>query len=328
MFPALQHRSALSSAVVAGLVMLATGVGCDADHVFSEWPELTVAQTPDILLDGLDDPTGITEMEGSFVLAERGADTLHWIAGDGIADGLLATGVPGPNQLLAVPGGIVVTSSAPPGIWLVAEAADPESLWSGQADVLDLHFQEGRLWFSVSEGASSPASLRWLALSDSGVGLVSEDLTDPTGLTGTSDSIVVADAGSGELLAFDSTTGVETLLAAPDESPRDVVADQGDLVFTARSERWPGGGWVYGLPEAGGPLDSLSYSPPGIDRVLVAGDYIYWTSAQSITRAPRSGGSYEVLATETRVADFCVTKDRLVWTDPDRGQLLSVPLSQ
>jgi hypothetical protein len=157
---------------------------------------------------------------------------------------------------------------------------------------------------------------------------VSDDLTEPTGLTGTSDSVVVADAGSGELLAFDSTTGVETLLAAPDESPRDVVADQGDLVFTARSERWPGGGWVYGLPEAGGPLDSLSYSPPGIDRVVIAGDYIYWTSAQSITRAPRSGGSYEVLATETRIAGFYVTNDRVLWTDPDRGQLLSVPLSQ
>jgi hypothetical protein len=61
---------------------------------------------------------------------------------------------------------------------------------------------------------------------------------------------------------------------------------------------------------------------------VIAGDYIYWTSAQSITRAPRSGGSYEVLATETRIAGFYVTNDRVLWTDPDRGQLLSVPLSQ
>jgi hypothetical protein len=325
---ALQRSRTLPQIVLAGLVIFATSLGCDDDPVFSEWPELTTAQTPDILLDGLDDPAGITALDGSFVLAERGADTLRWISGDGTADGLLATGVPGPSLILAVPGGILVTSEAPPGIWSVAGAADPESLWSGQADVLDLHVQGGRLWFSVSEGESSSASLRWLDLEDGGDGVVGEDLIEPTGITGTSDSIVVADAGSGELLAFDSTTGVETLLAAPDESPRDVVADQGDLVFTARSERWPGGGWVYGLPEAGGPLDSLSYSPPGIDRVVVAGGYIYWTSAQSITRAPRSGGSYEVLATETRVADFCVTKDRLVWTDPDRGQLLSVPLSQ
>lgn len=327
MLLALHRRGGLPEVVVAGLVMLATSVGCDAEFLVSDWPETPASLEPDILLDGLDDPAGITAMEGSFVVAERGADALHWLSSDGSSYGLLPAGILGPSLLIAVPGGIVVTSSAPPGIWSVAGAAAPQNLWSGEASVLDLHLQGDRLWFSLSEGESSAASLRWLGLGNSESGLVSEDLSEPTGLTATADSVVVADAGSGELLAFDSTTGAETVLAAPDESPRDVVADQGDLFFTARSERWPGGGWVYGLPEGGVVLESLSYSPPGIDRLVVAGDYIYWTSAQSITRAPRSGGSYEVLATETRVADFYVTDDRLLWTDPDRGQLLSVPLS-
>ena len=47
---------------------------------------------------------------------------------------------------------------------------------------------------------------------------------------------------------------------------------------------------------------------------------MYWTSAQSIARAPRDGGTYEVLAAETGVADFLVLDDRLVWTDRVAGR--------
>ena len=136
----------------------------------------------------------------------------------------------------------------------------------------------------------------------------------------------VADAGQGALLSVDPANGTVTTLASPFEDPRDVRWDDGTLYFTARSPNWPGGGWLYSVGDTGGSTSQLSYSPPGIDRIVLTEDSIYWTSTQSITRVAREGGTYEVLATETRVGGFVVQEDRLVWTDRDRGQVLAIPL--
>ena len=85
---------------------------------------------------------------------------------------------------------------------------------------------------------------------------------------------------------------------------------------------------MYALESSGGTLGALSYSPPGLDRLWVDGPHVYWASSQSITRVSREGGTYEMLAAETRVGDFLVQDDWLLWTDRDRGDVLGVLLAE
>jgi hypothetical protein len=301
--------------------------GCEDVFLPEVLPEVPAAAVPEVLLDGLDDPAGLAHFaDGGFVLAVRGAGTLYSLDPDGAEIGDIVSGLPGPDRLAVVDALLVVSTADEPGLWAVDPSGAVSPLWGGDAPVVGLSLVSQRLWFVLGLGDSTSPSLRWLDLDSKDHGVITEDLDDPGGFTVVDDTVFLADPGRGELLAFDRLSGSETVLAVPDEDPRDVVWDDGDLFFTARSDRWPGGGWIYATAETGGALSPLSYSPPGIDRLSLAGDFLYWSSAQSITRAPRDGGTYEVLASETRVADFLVLPDRLVWTDPDRGQLLSVPL--
>jgi len=307
-----------------GVILVAA---CEVFPAPDEWPESANSPVPDVLVDGLDDPAGLVYFGSGFAVAERGAGAVRLFDADFVEAEPLASDLAGPSQLLVVGEHLVVSTDDVPGLSVVEMDGSVTPLWGGDASVVDLATDGEGLWFVLGGTDSSPAGLRWMELGGDGHSVLSEDLEDPTGIAWADGGVFVADPGRGELLRFDELTGVDSAVASPDEDPRDVAADGGDLFFAARSERWPGGGWIYSVSNDGFDLDPLSYSPPGLDRVELDEDYVYWTSAQSIARAPRDGGTYEVLAAETRVADFLVLDDRLVWTDRDRGQVLAVALN-
>ncbi|MEE2828217.1 MAG: hypothetical protein VX498_03430, partial [Myxococcota bacterium] len=229
---------------------------------------------------------------------------------------------------LATAGDRLVVADAEDGaIWEVLwEDTEPRLLWAEGRSPSSLVLVEDQLWFTLGPDEEESAGLHRLSLDEDEEELVAGGLEDPGGLAVTQEQVYIADRGQGELLGIDPVLGTVTVLADPFEAPQDVVWTDEGLYFTARSPNWPGGGWVYRVGQGGGTAEQLSYSPPGLDRLAVTADHVYWSSVQSITRAPREGGSYEILARETRVGSFLVQSDRLVWTDRDRGQLLALPL--
>ena len=309
-------------------VLLAVlGGGCPAHSELPDWPSVPSAASPEILLGGLDDPAGLAVFDGGFALALRGSGDVLFLDANLEETGVLAEGLDAPSRLLSVGEHLVVSTAGSPGLWLVDAVGEASPLWDGEGPVTDLVSDGGTLWFTVSETETTGASLRRLEIDGVGSEVLSDGLSEPGGISLDAGDVYVADFGRGQVLSFDGITGAETLVTSPDEDPRDVVWDDSNLFIAARSDRWPGGGWIYALEAPGGNLEGLSYSPPGLDRLAVDGQYIYWSSSQSITRVPREGGTYELVAGKTRVADFLVLDDSVIWTDRDRGELLAVPMA-
>lgn len=318
-------RSKLHLLGASGLLVLLAG--CELTFEPELSPTLTPVAQAEVLLGELQRPGAIVEIPGGYALAEAGSGEILELDGELELRGSIGSNFDGPDLLAAAGDLLVVSDSADPSIWqLELDGSGAAELWAGEEAPTALRLEAGRAWFTAPEGAPSEAALRWADLGTEELGLVTDELVDPTGFVLVGDEVFLADPGRGELLSIDTVTGAAVSLSDPFEDPRDVAWDEGELFFTARSPRWPGGGWVYRLDDLGGSPTQLSYSPPGIDQLVLTDDFVYWSSSQSITRAPRDGGTYEVLATETRVGGFLVVGERLVWTDRDRGQLLSVPL--
>lgn len=70
----------------------------------------------------------------------------------------------------------------------------------------------------------------------------------------------------------------------------------------------------------------MSTSPSGASRIRLRGDDVTWVPRETISRAPREGGGYRVLAIETAFGDFLIAGDRLIWTEPQRGLVLGIDL--
>jgi len=293
-----------------------------------EAPDRAVVETPTVLASGLESPSALAWLDGSWYL----------LNGDG-------------SQLAEVPqaGGEAVS--------VLDDLSQAADLAAGEAELAVAETGNGTIRLVSADGSSTelfsdaqtaPFQLiatesgwAWLAgLSDAGGGLWSYDsalgaaieqttgFSDPRGLAVSSSGWVVGDEGSERGVFVVSAEGdAPSLIASVPEQVRDLATDStGHIYFTGLSDRWPGGGWVYGADDSGDALEALSYSPPGLGRIEVFGDWIYWASKEAITRAPREGGTYEVLAHQTRVADFAVQAGQLVWLDSDRGELLAVDL--
>jgi len=289
-------------------------------------PELPAVAGAEVVASGFSRPGALVSYGGGFALVDEETQEVIVLSGDRDVE-VLAEGFGGADLLAESGTTLIVSDSEDNTLWALADGgAEPLLLWTGGGPPAALDVLGDAVWFTVLAGESNSPALGWAALNGSGAELVTESLTEPLGLSATDHAIFVADAGRGEILSVAPEDGALSALAAPFEDPRDVRWDDGTLYFTARSPNWPGGGWLYSMGDAGDNTTQLSYSPPGIDRIVLTQDSIYWTSAQSITRVARDGGTYEVLATETRVGGFVVQDDRLLWTDQDRGQVLSIPL--
>ena len=323
-------RPSRGFALLPGLVAVLGLAACESYLPPEAWTAARVDE-PEVLLDDLDGPSGLVNYAGDLVLGTSAGELLR-LDRMGDLSVLLEEPLPGIDRLSTVEGGLVlsiessVSEDGQSSVEFWSPDAELTTLWAGAGTVTDLASDGSRVYYALTSSELGPASLRWSEAEGGESLTLCPNLDDPGGFSLVDERVVIADRGAGVVLACDRSDGALTVLATPAEVPRDVALAGQEVIVSARSERWPGGGWIYSMEPSGGELVPLSYSPPGLDRLIVDDGAIYWSSSQSITRVDREGGTYEVLATETRVADFIIWEGQLVWTDPVRGQLLARPL--
>ena len=308
------------------LLILCTGCGSVLEE--RSWPDVPITAMPEVFVSGLLEPAGLSRLGDEVVVVDRGSGEVILLDSNFSLVEVLAEGLDEPERVLATESGVVVSTEGTSELWLVETNQTETLLWSGDGLIVDMGWDGEKVWFVSSAGENTEAALAWVRPADGSGGTLTTLPSEPGGIALDQGMLYLADVGREQVFSYDLVSGEEALLASPEEVPRDVVVDEGMLFVSARSERWPGGGWVYALEPSGGTLGALSYSPPGLDRLWVDGSHVYWVSSQSITRVSREGGTYEMLAAETRVGDFLVQDDWLLWTDRDRGDVLGVLLAE
>jgi hypothetical protein len=270
---------------------------------------------PEVLLDGLDDPRGVVLVDDVIVVAEFGGGRVLWLDGEVVS----VEGLDRPYMLATDGTSAVVTERGAGRVLLVEADGSYEVLADGLVNPGRVAVAAGTAWW-VEQGAGAV----WRAeLPDGTPELVLDGLDAAGGIAAEAGWAYVVEGGAvRSVTAIEAATLEVETLASVEEIPKDIAVQGGEVYFTARSERWPGGGWVY-LHD--GSLEQLSYSPPGLSWLRLEGDDIYWASNQSITRVSRDGGTYEPVAILTAPGDFLLDGSNLVWTDRHTGELLTTP---
>ena len=108
-----------------------------------------------------------------------------------------------------------------------------------------------------------------------------------------------------------------------DDIPHKMAASDEGIWVTTRSFRWPYGGWIVWYD--GDQLIKTTESPPEPSHVLSWDNSVIWSSKQSITQWA-GDSTYEMIASQTTVADFALLDNTLYWSDPHGGRVGSFVL--
>jgi hypothetical protein len=272
---------------------------------------------PRVLMEGLDGPADLTVAGGMLWVAETGAGRI-WMH-DGHQGEIWMEGLEAPSRMAADPSGLVVMDADRV---LLTDGVSTSILAEGLIAPAAIALGVQSIWW-VDEGAGNDGVI-WRAQRDgSEVTPIAEALESPRGLAVVGERAVVAETGNGRLIQV-SPSGALVDLATIGGTVRDVAADCDGVVVATESSRWPYPGFVSTIVD--GSEEHLSESPPQPDRVLLSGDRVLWSTKQSIHYVPREGGTLTTAALRTDVADLVVWGQTLIWTDPDRGEVLAVGL--
>lgn len=273
----------------------------------ADWSVDTVSHWS-VLTDGLLEPRGIARWQDAWYVAERGGGRILRIA-DGEST-TFASGLAGPWAVVPLGDSLVVTdrdagavlrfdSSGASTVLLDGLVAPTEIIAIGELVYL-LDEEDGSLWSNASQSA------------------LTDGLAKPTALAEAEGVIYIAESGSPDRVSsYSISTGTVDTYASNEDIPHGVSTSPAGVFFTGRSPRWPYAGWIYGGPTGSSP--SLCESPPGVERIIAAGDYLLWNTYESILRCPLTGGPYEMLAPETSVGSMAVIDELITWTDRQRG---------
>ncbi len=295
------------------LLLSCTGVGSgDSGFEPPEWEDLDEVPEPAVLAEDLDDPRGLALADDGLLVLEAGAGTLLVLSADGEVD--------------EVAGGLEGVR------WVEAHGEEALVVGTGTAWRVDLATGGAKELATLSSGG--PADLGddgAVALVD-GAGLWLGDLeeisfvlelTGATDVAWSGDQVLVARRDAKEVVVADGTTGEALDAISLEDGPVSLAVADGDVFLTARSTRWPNAGWVMAGPVEA--LEEISTTPPDPGRVAVGEDDVFWASKQSITAVPREGGTYEVVGARTAVAELVLWRSEPVWSDPQRGLVLTTP---
>ena len=270
---------------------------------------------PRVILDGLEGPAGLSEGFGALVVAESGAGRV-W-QHDGQVGSVLIDGLDAPAEVLATPQGVVVIDGDQ--VLLVVDGERAEVASDQQApQSLRLGLQS--VWW-VESGSGNDGRI-W-RMDEGDVHAVAEGLESPHGLAVVGERAMTAETGNWRIIEVSDGGAIEPL-AVVGGTIRDVAADCEQPFYVSESTRWPYPGFVGTV--SGGEADPLSESPPEPSRLLTSGPHLIWATKQSIHRVERDGGTFQTLAQRTAVGDMVIWGDTLIWTNPDRGEVLAVDL--
>ena len=108
-----------------------------------------------------------------------------------------------------------------------------------------------------------------------------------------------------------------------DDIPHQMFLNDDSFFLTTRSFRWPYAGWIVKLEENSGSMQEqkLSETPPEPEWIGTTNNYVYWSSKQSITRVPKDGGMFEMVAPQTTIGDLLIVDQQVWWTDSKGGRV-------
>jgi hypothetical protein len=111
-----------------------------------------------------------------------------------------------------------------------------------------------------------------------------------------------------------------------DDIPHQITSHNNVFYVTTRSFRWPYAGWIVGLSEQDGNWQEwkISETPPEPELILSYGEYVYWSSKQSLTRSDIDGGTFDMIASQTTVGGLTQSNDSIWWTDRKGGRLFKI----
>ncbi|MBT3222113.1 MAG: hypothetical protein HN348_23820 [Proteobacteria bacterium] len=276
------------------------------------WSEVEV-QAPELVLSDLADPRGIAVVGDTLVIAEYGGGRVLTVD-DGVVEEL-ATELANPYMLDANEDYIVVSERG--GGRVLALRGDTQTIVAEGLTTPGRIVLEGSEAWWLDEGTSS----LWHADLEAETSEILRDgLDSPLGLDVADRLVYLAERGDlNRVITVDSETLAEEVVRAVAETPMDVVVGNLQAYFSARSFRWPYGGFIYGESGSG-----LCESPPGLQWLTVNDAHVYWSSNQSISRVALDKDTYELVVLQTAVGDLALGEDALFWTDRQRGQVLTV----
>ncbi|MFN7134533.1 MAG: SUMF1/EgtB/PvdO family nonheme iron enzyme, partial [Myxococcales bacterium] len=317
------------AALPAGLVRGELGTLADEGRVAAP-PRPPEVAPPELIASGLNAPGAVVRRAGALVVAEAGTGTVIELSGDDRR--VLHSGARGPLAL-AVDGDRLYVAERAGGRILRLDAATTVVAEgeNGPSHVAAGHDEVAWATADAIRRASGAGSAETLVGGLDGV----------AGLALTATHVYFAEAGAADptraRLARVARGGGEadTLVdsgffgtGAGSHQPTDVALapDGSRLWFLVRLRGWPGSGFACHVAIVGGNPACVSYSPPYLDRLVVAGGALFWTTQRSVVSAPLSSPApFRIPATWTSPGGLAVDAESLVWTDRQSGRVYRVP---
>lgn len=290
----------------------------DTQRVPASRPHTGGVELPEVLADGLVTPMGLTELDGTWYVADRGAGALVAVSEAGAT--AILTGLAGPTGVATDGNEVFVTDTDGGAVWrlvpggeaaLVAQsqnapraiAADAGAVVWGDQDVI-------RHVASFGEPAGE------LVTGLSGVVGLALDATDVYFAHTNSVGRVPRMGGAVETLVGSGELGASY-------TPTDVTLDStGHVYFPIVLGPWPGSGFVCSVGADGSGFGCHSYSPPRLGAIAVVGTEVFWTTRLSVARfSLERGPPFTLPGTWTAAVDLVASPDAVVWTDRERGRV-------
>ncbi len=297
--------------------------------VTDAWPDLPEAPRAEVLVEGLVAPCGLVSGRDGLWVAEAGAGRVILVPSVGGPPEERAAELGEPWMLsLADDDSVLVTERAG-GRVLRIDGAGVTVLAVGQSRPGRIRAVAGAaVWVDEGTGADDGA-VRRVPLEGGDVQEVAASLAAPRGLAVLDGAVLFAEAAARRVVQV-GAAGDSTELEDLDGTPVDVAADPEtrDVFWMSAGSR--GGGWLHRSDPLLATDDLVTFSPPGPSWLALGGDFVTWSTASTISRAPREAertSKYEDVAVQVSVCDFVLEADAVTWTDPTTGRLLRMVLT-
>lgn len=298
-----------------------------------------IAARPLELARDLDDPRGLALAGGVLYVAERGAGRVIAVAPEGGGRARELVGGLDRPVALAVAGEQLVVAEEGGRVSLVTPAGAVTTLVSDLHAPLEVRVASEVAYVLSAETDAGPGALVAAPLGG-GSRVLASDLVAPSGLALAGDRVIVAARAAGpvegDLFAWPAQTAPSeaaadagpTLLVAREEVASGLARDEATGALFWGGQKGAGKGARHGFvlrTDGDGGTERLSIAAGGIERVVLAGEYVYFTTAHTLARVPKVGGALEAVAIHTAAGGLVVDGGTVFWTDRAAGKLFRAP---
>ena len=224
--------------------------------------------------------------------------------------------VEGAGQLTLARGGLVVADETAGTVgWLDLDALEITPIAADLTAPIRIAGDAETVWW-IAGGDATGELFAW---SGEAPQRVAEGLDEPSGIAVHDGQAYVLEAGSRQVQRF-ALSGDSEVIGETSLDGRGIGVDDAGVIVTTESSRWPFPGWVEDVDLG----TVLCEAPPNPGAVLLTSTHAIFASKQTISMVSRTGGPAANLALRTDVGAMVMAGERLVWTDVDTRQVLSL----